>query len=71
MSEIPSVPTPPLPNRVRAVIYGFWSWGTVLLLAVIGGWAVVQPPPDYLLGVAAGWQLFGAYAGFLAKNNVR
>lgn len=39
-------------------------------MAVIVGWSVVQTPPIYLLGVSAGWQAFGAYAGFMAKNNV-
>jgi hypothetical protein len=70
-SSIPSVPTPPLPNKARDLIYGVWSWGTVIVLAVIVGWSVIETPPIYLLGVSAGWQAFGAYAGFMAKNNVR
>lgn len=69
-SPIPSVPTPPLPSRARDLVYGVWSWGTVIVLAVIVGWSVVETPPIYLLGVSAGWQAFGAYAGFMAKNNV-
>jgi hypothetical protein len=69
-SPIPSVPTPPLRSKWRDLVYGIWSWGTVVLLAVIVGWAVVEEPPIYLLGVSAGWQAFGAYAGFMAKNNI-
>jgi hypothetical protein len=70
-SPIPSIPTPPLENRSRDIIYGIWAWGAAVLSAVIVGWATVQPPPIYLLGVSAGWLAFGSYSGFMAKNNVR
>ena len=72
MSENPilSIPTPPLRKSVRAVVYGVWAWGSVILLSVIAGWAILDSAPKWLLAVSVGWQAFGTYAGFMAKNNV-
>lgn len=64
------VPTPPLPDHVRRIVYGIWAWGSALILAVIAGWSVIGDLPNSMLAVSVGWQAFGTYAGFLAQNNV-
>jgi hypothetical protein len=68
---IPSIPTPPLPNRSRSIVYAVWAWSYVLILSVVGGWAFLGNVPEEILAVSVGWGIFGGYAGFMAKNNVR
>lgn len=71
MSDIPSLPTPPMSDQARAIIYAVWAWTSAVLTVVTITWAVIEPPPIQLLAVSTGLNAFGVYAGFMAKNNVR
>lgn len=65
-----SLPTPPLPKSDRFNLYGWWAWGTVLIVSVIAGWAILGEVPKWLYALSVGFQTFGGYAGFMARNNV-
>lgn len=68
--SIPTPPTPSMPGKSRAYIYGIWGWAAVLVGALIAGWAVIGDAPQILFAASVGLNFVGAACGFLAKNNV-
>lgn len=68
--SVPTPPTPSMPGESRKYIYGVWGWLSVLVGALIVGWAVVGDAPAILMAVSVGLNFVGAACGFLAKNNV-
>ena len=70
MSNLPSPTTPAMTPEVRDAVYTFWSWLSLLLGAVIVGWAVLGDPPPLLLAISVGLNFVGAGCGFLAKSYV-
>ena len=70
-SPIPAPPTPPLSGKARDIVYGVWSWLSVLVFLGSIGWAVFGDIPVWILAASVVLNGFGSLTGFLAKNNVR
>lgn len=69
-TNIPVPPTPPMSDKARSVIYGVWSWASVLVFLAASAWVLFGEIPEWVLAVSVVLNGFGSLSGFLAKNNV-
>lgn len=70
MTTPADLPRPPMTPAARRAVYALWAWASLLLGALIVGWAVVGDVPVIVLAVSTALNFIGAGAGFLARDHV-